>query len=239
MACPARQLPPPFTRCPLPPRAQDTVAALRHKLAAVQRELSNATEEEYSRLAARSAAAAAAPAGGLQLTVDVDSLVREIQQQHAPKVVQHHAPPPPPTPAVQVRSVTDARCGTKQVAFRAAQLPASAAAPIVCWQYLQHAAWDCVQACCLLLHRCLTVGAHSLLLPLLRQMLSSRRLPPRWPRTSCRSTSSRWTRRPSGRRARARRCCCRASTGTGATQVGGGWGPLMLTGMPLGALVWQ
>lgn len=64
------------------------MAALRHKLAAVQRELANATEEEYSRLASRSVAAAAAPAGGLQLAVDVDSLVREIQQQHAPVVVQ-------------------------------------------------------------------------------------------------------------------------------------------------------
>ncbi|PRW59861.1 alpha amylase domain [Chlorella sorokiniana] len=81
------------------PEHLDTVAALRHKLAAVQRELANATEEEYSRLAARSAAAAAAPAGGLQLSVDVDSLVREIQQQHAPVVVQHHAPPPPPKQA--------------------------------------------------------------------------------------------------------------------------------------------
>ena len=98
----------PSPGAPCPPCAQDAVATLRHKLAAVQRELSNATEEEYSRLAARSAAAAAAPAGGLQLTVDVDSLVREIQQQHAPKVV-HHAPPPPPTPAVQVRAVTGAR----------------------------------------------------------------------------------------------------------------------------------
>ncbi len=102
------------------------MAALRHKLAAVQRELANATEEEYSRLAARSAAAVAAPAGGLQLTVNVDHLVRELQQQQ-----QQHAPV-----VVQVRTLewrgwcgAQQCCGIGRAAPRTTQLPASSFGP--------------------------------------------------------------------------------------------------------------
>ena len=79
---------PPERRRPDAPRRlfpfpqTDPVAALRQKLEAVSRELASVTEDEYARLASRTAVAPLPPMPALQLSME--TLAAEIREQHAP-----------------------------------------------------------------------------------------------------------------------------------------------------------